>query len=241
MTDSFIQHSAKPALPPLALTSGSLEALKWLALILMTGDHINRFLLDGSLPILFELGRLALPIFVFVLACNLARPGQLERGTYPRTMKRLALFGAIASVPFIALGDLLHAGWWPLNVLFSLLVLSSTLYLIERNEYYDRVAAGILFMVGGSLVEYGWIGLCLGISAWIFCKRPSVPAAAATLLACAGLWFSNSNHWALAAIPLILGATRLKLPVPRLRGFFYIYYPLHLGVIWLLRTVVGDL
>ncbi|UTW11668.1 TraX family protein [Marinobacterium rhizophilum] len=228
------------ALPALAPPGGTLEGLKWLALLLMTGDHVNRFLLNGTLPILFELGRIALPIFVFVLACNLARPGQLERGTYPRTVKRLALFGTLASVPFIALGDLLHAGWWPLNVLFSLLALSITLYLIERNDPTDRVAAGILFMVAGSLVEYGWLGLSLGVATWFYCKQPSLPAAIATLLACAALALSNGNHWALAAIPLILAATRFDLQLPRLRWVFYAYYPLHLGVIWLLRTMVGD-
>ncbi|MCP8688043.1 TraX family protein [Marinobacterium sp. OS208] len=217
------------------MAGGTIEALKWLALILMTGDHLNRFLFNGTVPALFELGRLALPIFVFVLAYNLARPGQLERGTYPRTMQRLAVFGALASVPFIALGDLQHAGWWPLNVLFSLLALTAILYLIERN---DRVTAGVLFMVAGSLVEYSWLGLSLGVAVWFYCKRPSAPAAVATLLACASLWLSNGNHWALAAIPLILAATRLNLQLPRLRWAFYAYYPLHLGLIWLIRSGV---
>ncbi len=239
MTDSATQHSLKFSLPPLALASGSIEALKWLALILMTGDHVNRFLLNSTLPVLFELGRLALPIFVFVLAYNLARPGQLERETYPRTMQRLAVFSALASVPFIALGDLKYAGWWPLNILVSLLVLTATLYLIKRNEHHDRLAAAVLFMVGGSLVEYNWLGLSLGVAVWIYCKRPSLPAAAVTLLACASLWLSNGNLWALAAVPLILGATRLNLQVPRQRWFFYAYYPLHLGLIWLIRSVMG--
>jgi len=237
MTGSSTQHSTKCALPPLVMAGGTIEALKWLALVLMTGDHINRFLFNGTLAYLFELGRLALPIFVFVLAYNLARPGQLERGTYPRTMKRLAAFGALASVPFIALGDLLHAGWWPLNVLFSLLVLTTTLYLIERN---DLLAAGVLFLVGGSLVEYGWLGLTLGLAVWTYCKQPSLPAAAVALLACAGLWFTNGNLWALASVPLILPATRLNLHLPRLRWAFYAYYPLHLGVIWLIRSTMGD-
>nr|WP_082708432.1 TraX family protein [Marinobacterium profundum] len=236
MTDSATQHSRNFSLPSLALSSGSVEALKWIALILMTGDHLNRFLFNGTVPFLAELGRLALPLFVFVLAYNLARPGQFERDSYPRTMQRLAIVGALASAPFIALGDLQHAGWWPLNILFSLLVLTAILYLIERN---DRQAAAVLFMVGGSLIEYSWLGLSLGITVWIYCKRPSVPAAAVTLLACAALWFSNGNFWALAAVPLILGATRLNLTIPRLRGFFYAYYPLHLGLIWLVRDLVG--
>jgi hypothetical protein len=220
------------------MAGGTVEALKWLALVLMTGDHVNRFLFSGTLPYLFELGRLALPIFVFVLAYNLARPGQLEQGTYPRTMKRLAVFGALASVPFIALGDLLHAGWWPLNILFTLLLLTTTLYLVERN---DLLAAGVLFLVGGSLVEYGWLGLSLGLAVWTYCKQPSLPAAAVALLACAGLWLTNGNLWALACVPLILAATRLNLPVPRLRWAFYAYYPLHLGLIWLIRSAMSNL
>ena len=146
---------------------------------------------------------------VFVLAYNLARPGTFERGAYPRTMKRLALFGAVASVPFIALGGL-FAGWWPLNVLFTLLV-------------------------GGSSVEYWWPAAILGLAVWSYCKRPTWSAAVIALLALASLWFINRNLWALAAVPLLLVASRLDLPMPRLRWAFYAYYPLHLAALWLIR------
>lgn len=217
--------------PRLVLADGTVEALKWLALIIMTGDHVNKYLFNETLPVLFELGRLALPTFVFILAYNLARPGQLERGTYTRAMTRLAVFGALASVPFIALGNL-YAGWWPLNVLFTLLTLSATLYLVERR---NLVAAGIVFLVGGSSVEFWWPALILGLAVWSYCKRPTWTAAAVALLACAALWFINSNLWALATVPLLLGATRVDLRVPRLRWAFYTYYPLHLGVLWLIR------
>ena len=94
--------------PRLELSSGALEALKWLALLLMTLDHVNKHLLHASVPELFAAGRLALPLFGFVLGYNLARPGALVGGVYSRTARRLALFGSIASVPFIALGGL---GW----------------------------------------------------------------------------------------------------------------------------------
>lgn len=227
----------RPALPRLTLADGTVEALKWLALILMTGDHVNRYLFNASLPVLFELGRLALPVFVFVLAYNLSRPGLLGRGAYPRTIRRLGLAGALASVPFIALGQLQNAGWLPLNVLFTLLVLTATLYLIERG---DLAAAGVLFLVGGNLVEYWWLGLALGVAVWTYCKQPSLPAAVVALSACAGLWLINGNGWALAAVPLILAATRVDLRLPRLRWVFYVYYPLHLGVLWLIRTTLSQ-
>ena len=36
-------------LPRLVLSDGTVEALKWLGLILMTGDHINKYLVQRHL------------------------------------------------------------------------------------------------------------------------------------------------------------------------------------------------
>jgi len=231
MTDNTVPVETRLVLPHLVLTDGTVESLKWIALVLMTGDHINKYLFNGTLPFLFEAGRLALPIFVFVLSYNLARPGTFERGAYTRTITRLAVFGALASIPFLALGGL-YAGWWPLNVLFTLLVLTATLYLVERG---NLVAAGAVFLIGGSSVEYWWPALVFGVAVWSYRKRPTWAAAIITVSACVALWFVNSTLWALAAVPLFLGATCLELRVPRLRWVFYAYYPLHLAVLWLIR------
>ncbi len=219
---------------PLRLSDGSLQLLKWIALVLMTGDHVNKYLFNGTINWLFAAGRLCLPIFVFVLVYNLARPGVFERGAYPRTMKRMALFGMAASVPYIALGGL-GGGWWPLNVMFTLLLITATLYLVERGDIGNLIAAGLLLLVGGSVVEYWWPAIVLGIAVWSYCKRPTWIAAVVTLLALTTLWFINCNLWALAVLPLLLVASRLDLPMPRLRWVFYIYYPVHLVALWLIR------
>lgn len=224
---------------PLHVPDGTGEALKWLALALMTGDHVNKYLFNGTLPLLFEAGRLALPIFVLVLAYNLARPGTFERGAYTRTMKRLTVIGAMASLPFIALGGL-AAGWWPLNVLFTLLVVTACAYLVERGETPHLVAAGLVFVLAGGLVEYCWPAVAFGLGVWSYSKRPTRAAAAVTLLACAALWFINRNLWALAALPLLLVASRVNLPMPRLRWAFYAYYPLHLTALLLLRIPMSS-
>lgn len=219
---------------PLLMSDDSLHLLKWIALVLMTGDHINKYLFNGTINWLFAAGRLCLPIFVFVLAYNLARPGVFERGAYPRTMKRMALFGMAASVPYIALGGL-GGGWWPLNVMFTLLLITTTLYLVECGDFGNLIAAGLLLLVGGSVVEYWWPAIILGIAVWSYCKRPTWVAAVVTLLALTTLWFINCNLWALAVLPLLLVASRLDLPMPRLRWVFYIYYPVHLVALWLIR------
>jgi hypothetical protein len=216
------------------VSDGTIEALKWLGLILMTGDHVNKYLFNTTIPGLFEAGRLCLPIFIVVLAYNLARPGAMERGAYVRTIQRLALFGAVASIPFIALGGLV-AGWWPLNVLFTLLIITTTAYLVEQGGAVNLAVAGVVFLIEGSSVEYWWPAVALGLAAWSYFKRPSMPAATAALLSCAALWLINGNWWAMAALPLLLLASCLDLRMPRLRWAFYCYYPLHLAALWLIR------
>ena len=181
---------------PLHVPDGTVEALKWLALALMTGDHVNKYLFNGTLPFLFEAGRLALPIFVFVLAYNLARPGAFERGAYTRTMKRLAVFGAVASVPFVALGGL-SAGWWPLNVLFTLLVVTACAYLVEKGGPLHLVGAGLVFLVGGGLVEYWWPAVAFGLA-----PRPSRCSPArrcGSSIATCGRWPRCRCSWSLPA------------------------------------------
>jgi hypothetical protein len=101
----------------LVVTDGTLEALKWLGMVLMALDHVNKYLLGESSAVLFNLGRMVMPLFGFVLMYNLARPGALAAGVHVRVMRRLLAFGALSTPAFAAL-----VGWWPLNILFMLLL-----------------------------------------------------------------------------------------------------------------------
>lgn len=89
----------------LVVADGTLEALKWLAMVLMVIDHANKWVFDASFHWMYAAGRLSAPIFVFVLAYNLARPHALPSGACLRTAKRLALFGALATPAFMALNN----------------------------------------------------------------------------------------------------------------------------------------
>lgn len=234
-----------PAAPRLAVSDGALEALKWLALVLMTADHINKYLLGGQVHVLYGAGRLVFPLFAFVFAYNLARPATLAGGTYQRAFKRLALGATIASVPFIGLGGLLY-GWWPLNILASFLVSAGTMYLIERGGAARYGLAALLFIVGGLFVEFWWPGVAMTIAAWWFIRRPSAAALTAWVAATAALgcipWLlarvpMSLGLWSLAAFPVIALACRLPLHVPRLRWAFYAYYPAHLAVLWVVQQL----
>ena len=223
-------------LPRLTISDGSLEALKWFALLLMTLDHVNKYLLHESVTTIFNAGRVAMPLFAFVLAYNLARPGTLESGVYPRVMKRLAISCAIATVPFVALGGL-GWGWWPLNIMATLLLATAALYLIELRAAPGARLALPLLLVGGVFVEFWWFALAIVIATWSYSRRPTWPALLLGLAALASLQLVNRNPWAFAALPLIALAANLPIPIPKLRWVFYVFYPAHLALIWVVREV----
>jgi len=226
--------------PSQRITNGTLEALKWFALLLMLGDHINKYLLNGTESWLYDAGRLAMPLFVFVLAFNLARPDSLLKGAYGRTMLRLGITGVAATPAFLSLGGLVY-DWWPLNILFTLLVLALILYLIERATPQSCVTAGLIFVVGGSLVEYWWPALIFGIAIWSYCRSQSIIALVLAVSACASLSYINGNHWALASLVILILAIYIDFPFPRLRWVFYAFYPTHLYIIWIMRVKMSTL
>ena len=227
---------APSALPQWSLSDGAIETLKWLGLILMTLDHVNKYLLHAPVPALFYAGRTVLPIFAVVLAYNLARPGTLARGVYPRVMMRLAVAGALATLPFLALGGL-GWGWWPLNIMFMLLAATGVMYLVERDTLASRLLAVGLFILGGALVEFWWPALAIAVGAWSYFRGPNWTALLFALAGLVSLYVINKNLWALAALPLLVLASRVDLPVPRMRWVFYAFYPLHLAAIWLARSI----
>ena len=216
---------------PLHIDNGTLEALKWLALVLMTGDHMNKYVFADSLPGLFELGRLAMPLFMLVLAYNLARPDAFQAGVHRRVGMRLVTFGVLATLPYIAITGVL-GGWWPLNMLFTMLLLTLICWLIDHGTPVYSLLAVVAFSLGGSLVEYWWPGLLLGLACWGYCKQASSFRLILVFVAAGALWPVNHNYWAMAFLPFLLLAPRVRLTCPRNLHLFYVYYPAHLTALW---------
>lgn len=208
------------------MTSGGREVLKWIALLLMTGDHVNKVLLDGSQPWLTDLARVVFPIFAVVLAWNVVR--HPDRAAIDRSIWR-TLLAAFVVQP-------LHAaafGYWvPLNVLFTL---AAGLLVFNTRSLPVLLLVGI---GGGAFVDYAWPGVLVVVAAGVLAKDPrkaqhQAMFALALLVLC---WF-NGNAWALAALPIIAVAGSLPVTLPRWRWTFLGYYGLHLAVLALLAGV----
>lgn len=219
---------AKPVAPATAwsISDGSLEALKWVGLVFMTGDHGNKYLLQEASSTLYALGRMVMPLFGFVLMFNLARPGAFETGAHLRVMRRLAVFALLATPAFVHL-----VGWWPLNILATLFLATLIVWLLEQGGGAARSMALMAFLMGGALVEFWWPALLCCLGAWGFARRPNGLTMLLWALGTASLAIVNSNFSALAALPLIFAARHVEIPLHRCRWVFYAYYPAHLSLI----------
>lgn len=215
------------------IPEGTLQALKWLALVLMTLDHVNKYFFDDKLAVPFALGRMVMPLFGFILAYNLARPGLLTSGAPLRIIKRLALFGLLATPAFIGLGGLAW-GWYPFNIMFMLLTATAGLALIAKGGRWNIAAAIAVLIVGGGFVEFWWFALGYTLAAYWFVRTKNPWALMWWILFAASLVIVNQNFWAMAALPVIWLAPYVKLKVPRIKWAFYVYYPLHLTIILIL-------
>lgn len=221
------------------MRSGTLEALKWIGLAAMLGDHVNTVVFGKSIPGLNEAGRIAFPLFALVFGYNLARENPLWMQAYRRSLVRLLGFGLLA-FPFSVLAfqrwDLM-----PINILFTLAAGLGLVWCIRRNDIAGALIGSLLFLAGGALVEYYWPGLLLIVACWASFARPSLATRLGVLTSLTLLALVNWNFYALLALPVVWLASRLDLELPRNRWVFYVFYPAHLAVLAGLRYLPDGL
>ncbi len=219
------------------VSDGALEAIKWLALLLMLADHINTYIFFGSKQTWYELGRLAFPLFGFVIAYNLSRVNDVA--ALKRIAIRLLAAGTVAQLAYALL-----RGGLPLNIMFLFLVAVLMIWVSTTNsgwiEYFTNF---MLLIVGGFFVEFYWFGVLYVWACWRWCRYQTLLDYALAMTALLSLIFVNNNLWALAAAPIILFASRVHVDIPRIRYFFYAAYPIHLCAIatWVKFIVLKQL
>lgn len=219
--------------------------LKLIALVCMTIDHIGLILLDGF-AVMRIIGRLAFPVFAFMIA---------EGCRYTRSMgKYLASMAAVALLCQVAYFVTLRTLYMCIMVTFSLSVGICWLIRLAREKrsalfgVLALVAVGVAFFLTDILpllldgtdygIDYGFLGVILPVALYLCSDKKLQLLVAAVILSLLAVWADWYIQWfSLLALPLLAlyGGHRGKW---KLKWLFYVYFPLHLGVIWLLRFIL---
>lgn len=217
------------------------NALKIIAILSMTLDHIGVHLFPDC-QILRILGRLALPIFAYMIA---------EGCRHTRNPKKylltvLAVAALCQTVYFVAMGSLYQC----ILVTFSLsILLILSLDRAGRKRTFPAVLSALLiwalvFFVCLGLpgilahtdfaIDYGLWGVLLPVFIFLGRNKQERLLLALVGLVLLAIFFRNLGdiQWcSLLALPLLAlyNGQRGKW---RMKYFFYVYYPLHLAVIY---------
>ena len=219
------------------------ELLKIIAIVTMVVDHVGHILYPDVL-FLQIIGRLAFPIFAYLIVLG------VESTKKPvKYMVTLLVFAIISQVPYYLAFDI--EPFDRLNILFSLLLSAITIYYYNKRSAiaFVPLLLSIVFPVEGSYyVVVTAVGMKLLKDNWKL---------GALLLVALNIQFpfitsdvfSQIQILALLAVPLIFLHIKNKLTkeiiIPEnslaylaRKYFFYVFYPLHLTLLFLISTTV---
>lgn len=220
--------------------------LKLLAVVTMLIDHLAGFLwfdhpefqirlftLRGHtitlLVLMRMVGRLAFPLFAFLLVEGFQHTRNRIRYGF-----NLLAFALLSEIPW----NLMHTGTWLYarqNVMFTLLLGYLGLCVLEcfreKKLWMTLGILGLFVLSYFARIDYGFVGFSFILLLYALRELPVVRA----VVGCAALPSHLIGGMAFVPIALYNGKRGfIKGPVGKY--LFYAFYPLHMLVIWLLRT-----
>ena len=209
------------------------ELLKWIAIITMTIDHIGAVLYP-QIQILRIIGRISFPLFAYLLVLGMESTRNIRN-----YFIRLFVFALISQLPFS-----LAVGFDPLslNIFFTLSFGLLFVYFFKKNSWIAFIPLFISFVLP---FDYSIYGIAIIGCMYILNKNIKFGSGLLILLNAIFLLPWNSQFLSLLALPFIIlynynssismeyADTTFKMPIWR-KYFFYIYYPLHLSVLYII-------
>ena len=215
-------------------------ALKLFALVVMTIDHIGMLLLP-QFPILRMIGRLAFPIFAYMIAdgCRYTHNKRLYWG-------RMAVLGAAAQIVYYA-----AAADLTMCIFVSFALAIPIIYALHSNKnsisklllsaaafaFAALISAVLPELIPGFSVDYGFSGIMLPVLISLGSDKRQRLIISAIGIAAVSFSLGGIQWWSLLSpIPLAMyNGTRGKAPMKTL---FYVYYPAHLAVLYCISALL---
>jgi hypothetical protein len=211
------------------------ELLKWIAIITMTVDHVG-VILYPEFAVLRFIGRFSFPLFAYLLILGIENTRNIRN-----YFARLFIFALISQVPFFLALD--YGPFDSLNIFFTLCFGLLFIYFFKKSSVF------VLVPVFASLVlpfDYGIYGIAMIGCMYILEENTKFGVFSLVLLNTLFLVPWSIQFLSISAIPLILlhkngslnitRETTEEFTIPLWRKyFFYVYYPLHLALLYIIK------
>jgi len=189
-------------------------------------DHINKILFDEHYLILTLIGRLAYPLFIYLAVKSYIYYTHDKLNYIIRIM-----FFALISTPFVMYG--FNQPVIPLNILFSILFGLLTIYLYEEKQYI-WIGFPVLFSLYS---EYSYPTILAFLSMYLFLKQRNIYT---FIIVFASFFLLNAyfeNYYLVPFFLLVFFDLYFKFDFRSTlnKYFFYLFYPLHIALLGVLK------
>ena len=218
--------------------------LKIIACISMLIDHLGVGIFPG-VPILRIIGRLAFPIFAYMIAegCRYTKNKVKYLGTI------LAMATAFQIVYFVFMNDLyqgiLVTFSLSIAIIFSLEAISSSDNPTHKLLGFVGLTAALFIGIGcpiifkseGFKIDYSAWGIFLPVLIYFAPRKWGKLAVSAILLSLMSVYSDSLQWWSLISVALLAlyNGERGKV---KMKYFFYIFYPAHLVIIYIIMFLM---
>lgn len=207
-------------------------------------DHIGDTIL-GKFSFLNLIGRIAFPIFAFQVSQSYIHTKNLKK-----YMIRLLIFGIISQIPFMLFLTTFSEGFY-LNIFFTMFLGLLAIFAFEKfnNKILGFFIVFIISVVAYLIrVDYGMFGVLL-IFLFYFFRNNKIKMAITCTLLCFIKYVPNVisypylfKHYFycafFTAISIIFILSYNKKQGPKLKYIFYIFYPLHLLILYFINMAL---
>ncbi len=204
-------------------------ALKILAVVTMLIDHTGLIFFPDYVFLRY-IGRISFPIFAFLIA-----EGCYHTSNIGKYFKRMLLFACITEIPFdLAFYGRIYIGHQ--NVLFTFALAIAAVWILRKYGQIAGFAAIIATALGADLLQtdYGAFGVML-VMIFVFTMQELRIRILAGTAFSVGMTLSYQRLCALAMIPIALyNGQRGR----NMKYLFYVIYPGHLFVFWLIELLL---
>ncbi len=217
--------------------------LKLIAAFAMVCDHVGRQILT-QYDFLIIIGRISFPIFAYMIA---------EGCRYTKSrVKYLGLISGLAigcqAIFYIAIGALYQ------NTLITFSLSLITVFCLENFLQKKNFISGIIAIAElaavlficlilpeivkqGFTIDYGIAGVLLPVIVYFMPEKWGKIAAVAAVIITVSIIWKDNQWYALFSLPFLCfyNGERGKF---NLKYFFYIFYPAHLAIIYLISMII---
>lgn len=216
--------------------------LKIIAIVTMFFDHLG-YIVFNQFSFMNYIGRLAFPVFAFLITEGYSHTSNLKK-----YFCRLFILAILSQIPYMLFVSTFSNNFG-LNILFTLILGLASITVYEKA---NNKVLGFMFVILSAIsaqllhFDYGWFGIVIMFIFHIFKKKKVLLNISFIISAFINYFYKFIFSLDTRYLFIILFACLALIPInlynekkgKNIKYFFYIFYPLHLILLYLLNFII---